>query len=170
MENLIFIDFNNIILYMLFDIIIVITFIIFFLKNKRKEIGKILFIESLDVYKRAIRLTGISLIFACKSIDIIEKYIDKNIFLIMVHIIFMFLILLYFNLSRRIIVTTEGIGYIFFFKIITSFTYWKDITGFELEGLEFKVYLSGVREIKEYYVDLSDEAKIELRNIVLKYI
>jgi hypothetical protein len=165
-----FIDFNNIILYVVFEVIIVIALIISYLKNRRKERGRKLFVESLDIYKRAIHLAGISLLLVYKSVDLTEKYIDKNGFVVMIHVVFMFLLLLYFNLSRRVIVTTEGIGYIYFLKIITSFTHWKNITGFELEGLEFKIFLSGSRESKTYYVDLSDEAKTELRKIVLENI
>ncbi|WP_069648922.1 hypothetical protein [Caloranaerobacter ferrireducens] len=160
-----------------FDIILIIFLLIYYLKSKRTKKGEIQFIEPFDIYKRSLLFVGLILglifVLIISSLDFIAEYLEKSILVVLVYIFVITLLCLLWIDSffcRRLIVTSEGIGYLDLFKNITFFTPWEKIENFKIEGSKLTLYVLGLRKKKIYYFDISKQEKKQLENIILKNI
>ncbi|WIF95825.1 hypothetical protein [Caminicella sporogenes] len=63
---------------------------------------------------------------------------------------------MYSYLSKRLIVTANGIGYIDIFNFVIDFVNWDEIEFIYLEKVKMVVYLKS-KQKKKYYIDLTKE-------------
>jgi len=144
----------------LYDIITFLSGLIFYKRNRNKDLGEVLFEERIKYYKKIIHFVGLSLFFILSS-KILYEYPLISI------IVFLFIgvLWLYSYFSKRLIVTVNGIGYIDIFNFVLDFVDWNDIEFIYLEKMKMVAYLKS-KQKKKYYIDLTNE---EL-NKVQKYL